>query len=101
MKSVIVPGGGVLPCIQKELFPVQSPKSLTTSLEPGVFKPFQFTKLPARAPNYKVPKHLRPKKPVRAAIATASKLEKKVDKSKNVTTLSEKVLNKGQKVSSL
>ena len=78
-----MPGGGVLPCIQNELFPVQSPKLVTTKT--AVSKLWPFPKLPARA-----------KKAIKPS--AAANLEKKASKSKNVTTLSERILNKGQKV---
>ena len=80
-----MPGGGVLPFIQNELFPVQSPKLVTTKT--AVSKLWPFPKLPARA-----------KKAMTNKPSAAANLEKKASKSKNVTTLSERILNKGQKV---
>ena len=71
-----------MPSIQKELFPntAQNPKAT-----PAKAATLPFPALPARAKKA-------------AAAPKIAKLEKKASKSKNVTTLSERVLNKGQKV---
>lgn len=81
LKGVIVPGGGVLPSIQSELMPKQDKINTSKPIIPKV-KTNRNKKAAAKP----------------TLIKANTDTNKKTKKSTNITTLSEKTLTKGQKV---